>query len=61
MKRREFVRSLEEAGCEITRSSGKHDIYYNPTTGQSAPVPRHTEIANTLCKVIRKQLGLPTD
>ena len=59
MKRRAFIRKLEADGCERTRSSGKHDIYHNPTTNQSAPVPRHTEIADTLCKSIRKELGLP--
>ncbi|RPH80772.1 MAG: addiction module toxin, HicA family [Nitrospiraceae bacterium] len=33
----------------LTRSSGGHDMYHNPATKRSAPVPRHTEIANTLC------------
>jgi hypothetical protein len=36
-------------------------MYRNPSTGRSAPVPRHTEIKDTLCKAIRKQLGLETE
>ncbi|THJ23584.1 MAG: type II toxin-antitoxin system HicA family toxin [Nitrospira sp. CG24E] len=59
MKRRAFIRQLETEGCVLTRSSGGHDLYHNPLTKRSAPVPRHTEIRNTLCKEIRKQLGLP--
>ena len=58
MKRRQFVRELENAGCELLRHGGGHDIYRNPTTGRQAPVPRHTEIADSLCRLIRKQLGL---
>jgi mRNA interferase HicA len=61
LKRREFIRSLVSEGCVLTRSSGKHDMYRNPSTGRSAPVPRHTEIQDTLCKAIRKQLGLETE
>ncbi|NGZ10238.1 MAG: type II toxin-antitoxin system HicA family toxin [Nitrospira sp. LK70] len=58
MKRREFIRHLEQAGCILTRTKGGHDMYHNPATGRSTPVPRHTEIDNSLCKLIRKQLGL---
>jgi hypothetical protein len=36
----------------------KHDIYVNPKNGKKAPVPRHAEIKNTLCELIKKQLGL---
>jgi hypothetical protein len=32
--------------------------YVNPQNGKKAPVPRHAEIKNTLCEVIRKQLEL---
>ena len=58
MKRQEFVRELEQAGCELHRHGKRHDIYRNPANGKKAPVPRHREIADTLCEVIRKQLGL---
>ncbi len=58
MKRRAFVREWETAGCTLHRHGKRHDIYRNPVNGQQAPVPRHTEIADTLCAIIRRQLGL---
>ena len=53
MKRRE----LERCGCSLKRSSGGHDIFHNPQTKRSAPAPRHVEIRNTLCDLIRRQLS----
>jgi len=47
VKRREFVRELERSGCALKRSGGRHDIYHNPATKRSAPVPRHAEIPKT--------------
>jgi mRNA interferase HicA len=58
VKRREFVRELETSGCALKRSGGGHDIYYNPASRRSAPVPRHIEIPNSLCNLIRQQLGI---
>lgn len=61
MKRQEFVRELEAAGCELLRHGKRHDIYRNPATGRQAPVPRHREVADSLCRIIRRQLGLSED
>lgn len=58
MKRQAFIRELERAGCVFVRHGQRHDLYRNPANGRQAPVPRHREIADTLCEVIRKQLGL---
>ncbi len=58
MKRRELVRELVAVGCYLKRRGKRHDLYTNPKTGRSAPVPRHTEIKDSLCDLIRKQLGL---
>lgn len=58
MKRSEFVRELTQAGCQLLRHGARHDIYANPANGRRAPVPRHTEIRNSLCRLIRRQLGL---
>lgn len=58
MKRKAFIKTLETFGCTLKRSGSKHDIYLNPTNGFSTTVPRHQELANTLCKEILKQLGL---
>ncbi|MEW6108519.1 MAG: type II toxin-antitoxin system HicA family toxin [Nitrospirota bacterium] len=58
MKRNEFIRELVDAGCYLKRHGANHDIYANPKNGKKAPVPRHTEIKDSLCRLIRKQLGL---
>ena len=58
MKRRALIKELEQAGCVLERHGGRHDVYRNPANRRKAPVPRHREIADTLCEVIRKQLGL---
>jgi len=58
VKRREFLRALTERGCYLKRHGANHDLYINPMNGRVAPVPRHTEIKNTLARGIRKQLGL---
>ncbi|MCH8269260.1 MAG: type II toxin-antitoxin system HicA family toxin [Acidobacteria bacterium] len=58
MKRNDFLRELAAAGCSLKRHGKKHDLYHNPQNGRSAPVPRHREIKESLCKLIRKQLGI---
>jgi mRNA interferase HicA len=58
VKRRDLVRELADAGCYLTRHGKKHDIYVNPKNGKKAPVPRHAEIKESLCDLIKKQLGL---
>jgi mRNA interferase HicA len=59
VKRQELIRELERAGCELVRHGKRHDIYRNPAKGRQAPVPRHREIADSMCRLIRRQLGLP--
>lgn len=58
MKRGEFIRELTHSGCVLKRHGNRHDIYFNPRNGKVAPVPRHTEIKNTLAQQIKKQLGI---
>lgn len=58
MKRRDLVRELETNGCVLHRHGNRHDTYRNSANGRQAPVPRHREIADTLCAIIRRQLGL---
>jgi mRNA interferase HicA len=58
MKRQALIRELTAAGCVLQRHGKRHDIYRNPANGRQAPVPRHTEIPDTLCALIRRQLGL---
>ncbi|MDE2799017.1 MAG: type II toxin-antitoxin system HicA family toxin [Gemmatimonadota bacterium] len=47
-----------DEGCYLKRYGGKHDIYANPQNNMQAPIPRHREIRESLCKLIKKQLGI---
>lgn len=57
MKRRDLVAKLESFGCVLLRHGAKHDIYHQPTTGRSEPVPRHREMNEFLAKKILKSLA----
>jgi len=56
MKRSDLIARLEAAGCTLLRHGGKHDIYHNPRTGRSQPIPRHREINEVLAKKILRDL-----
>jgi mRNA interferase HicA len=56
MKRRDLVKALEGEGCVLIRHGSKHDIFHNPKSGRSEPVPRHSEINEFLAKKIIKSL-----
>jgi len=58
VKQKAFLKELRKAGCIFLRHGSRHDLYLNPANGRKAPVPRHTEIKNSLCRLIREQLGL---
>ena len=58
MKRRAFLKELTQEGCKFHRHGGRHDLYINPANGRKAPVPRHSELRNSMCRLIRQQLGL---
>ena len=58
MKRQDLVGEIEQQGCVLKRHGKRHDIYLNPANGRSAPIPRHHEISQSLCRLIRRQLGL---
>jgi len=58
LNRREFIRELTQAGCQLHRHGARHDIYLNSRNGRRVPVPRHNEIKNSLCALIRAQLGI---
>ena len=57
MKRRDLVTELERIGCVLLRNGAKHDIYHNPKTGKSEPVPRHREVNEQLARKILKSLA----
>jgi mRNA interferase HicA len=56
MKRRDLIRQLESGGCKLLGHGAKHDIYHNPVSGASEPVPRHREINEHLARKIIKFL-----
>ncbi len=56
MKRRELLRRLNAMGCVLIRRGANHDWYQNPATKMSQPVPRHTEIKDTLANAIIRRL-----
>lgn len=58
MNRRDLIRELTRKGCYLERHGSRHGIYLNPANGRKAPIPRHNEIKNSLCDLIRKQLGV---
>jgi mRNA interferase HicA len=58
VKRLDLVRTLEQGGCILLRHGRRHDIYHNPGTGSSEPVPRHREINEILARrIIRRLIG----
>ena len=61
MKRRDLVAELERGGCALLRHGAKHDIFHQPKTGRSEPVPRHSEINEFLAKKILKSLAAPEE
>jgi len=56
MKRKDLIRAIEEIGCVFIRHGGRHDWYQNPETKISQPVPRHSEIKDSLARHILKML-----
>jgi len=58
VKRAVFLRELAQKGCVLHRHGGRHDPYRNPENGRRAPMPRHSETRESLCRVIRKQLEI---
>jgi len=59
VKRKDLIKKITEMDCVFIRHGGKHDWYQNPRTKISQPVPRHTEIKDTLAKHIIKMLKDP--
>ena len=59
MKRRELLRHLEAHGCELKREGSEHSLYWNPATGKSQAVPRHSEIVFVTARKICRELDVP--
>lgn len=52
MKRKHLVKKLTDKGCILVRHGSQHDLYKNPATGKTQPIPRHNEIDENLAKHI---------
>lgn len=58
MNNRAFIRELVSNGCYLRRHGKRHNLYVNPRNGRISAVPRHPEIKDSLCRLIRKQLEI---
>jgi predicted RNA binding protein YcfA (HicA-like mRNA interferase family) len=61
MKYAELIKKLKRLGCEFKRqASGSHEIWFNPHSQRSAPIPRHThkDIGKTLLAKILRELDI---
>lgn len=47
-----------ESTMPFTPNGANHDIYINPRNGRKSAVPRHSEIKDSLVKLIFKQLDI---
>ena len=56
VKRRDLISKVESAGAVLLRHGGKHDIFHNPKTGVTQPIPRHKEINELLARKILRDL-----
>jgi len=56
VKRNALIKDLVKSGCYLKRHGSKHDIYANPKNSKQAPVPRHSDIKESLVRLIKKQL-----
>ncbi len=59
MKRRKFIKHLEQYNCFLAREGGRHSLYKNNKTNKYSTVPRHPDIKEGLCRKICKDLGIP--
>jgi hypothetical protein len=52
VSKNDLLKHLRANGCLLIRE-GKHEIWHNPSTGMTSPVPRHQTIDRIL---VRKDL-----
>ena len=60
MRVSEFIRQLKKQGIKFKKHGSRHDVYYNPKTGQETQMPRHNskELATGTRESILEDLGL---
>ncbi len=60
MKRNTFIKYLKENGCILVREGANHSLFMNQENGKKSTVGRHPELSNLMCKIICKQLEIPS-
>ena len=60
MKRNAFIKHLKTNGRILVREGSNHSLYGNPLNGKKSTVGRHPELSDLMCKIICKQLEIPT-
>ena len=60
MKRKDFIKYLNDNNCFLYREGSKHTIFKNQGNDFKSSIPRHNELKNNTCKEICKQLEIPT-
>ncbi len=58
MKRYALLKHIRRNGCCLKREGASHSLWWNPLTGHSEAIPRHTEIPNKLVRKICKALSI---
>jgi mRNA interferase HicA len=56
MKTQDLIKLLERNGWTFIRHGGNHDVYGKGN--EIEPIPRHSEIKETLAKAIIRRRGL---
>lgn len=60
MKRIDFEKHLKKNKCFKLREGGNHSVWVNEKNNKQSSVARHNELSNITCKVICKQLEIPS-
>ena len=60
MKRTAFIKHLKANGCVLIREGGNHSLFINPYNDKKSTVGHHPELSNLMCKIICKQLEIPS-
>jgi predicted RNA binding protein YcfA (HicA-like mRNA interferase family) len=58
MKRSKLIKYIEVNGGEFVREGANHSLYKNIKNGRLTTIPRHSDIKESLCRKICKDLGI---
>jgi mRNA interferase HicA len=60
MKRNAFLKYLKANDCVLVREGANHSLYMNTKNKKKSTVGRHPELSDLMCKIICKQLEIPS-